>query len=481
MNEESKPKTTQAESNTTGPENKTAATVNQVNRQRGAKLLALREALAKGETSEREDKIEYLLEESKFQEPSLSEFSSEPSYKAATIARDEAFVRNMEAKFASSTSRANDRIAKVAEAITGTAIQNGELFAWVGDIRAVVINPVTRYDDIANGIDQAVTLITEEGEPKPFGFDITIGNSRKTFIKKLFRPYRDSSGQESDIIGMSRLKYGQEPTLDEDGAYKDIKRKTIDPIPRLTLAYKSEEVEGMVDDLTLEDDGEEIETFTNPESTKILHDTLQIFEQVVFYTRATEINLRKTNAEYKSETDPGKKAELAKRCQLLKEQLAKLKGLEETLKPVLLDAYKRARKETVGRNLNNVNPDSNIRRKLMCSGYLGTPTGNLLDIIHQFEGYADVYGDKRDEKEDEITQAYIQQELNERSKKYHRENPGKSFEPTYTVSQIAEIEFEAFLKAKEEMLSRCSHYMSENLEKGAEEYQQIIDEERKNP
>lgn len=457
----------------------------------GATLLGIQERLPKAEDNEKSteakdneesteteddkeiieavNKINFLLQKANFQEPDMNEFAGEPGYNQTSIDQDTDYVNKMEKRFTNA-----DKISKAAEAITGIAIQNGELFSYVGDIRAVVINPVTRYDDIYNGIDQAVTLITQEGEPKPFGFDVTIGNSHKTFIEKLFRPYRDSSGKESTIIGMSKLKYGQEPTLGEKGEYKSIVRKVIDPIPRLTLAFEKGEVKKMADavELVEGDTGGEVEIDTNPTSERILHNILQIYEQVVFYARTTGINLDETKAQLKNETDPDKKAKLEKQSELLKEQSTKLKELEKTLKPALKDAYSRARRQTIPKEKRkDASADSSVRRKLMCSGLLGTTTGHLVHLVHYFEGYDEEDGS---DKEADLTDAIITQTMQDKNDKYRIQHPGKAFGPSYTADDIINIEFEAMMKAKETLLRKYKDRMPDRLEEGRLEYDDII-------
>ena len=101
------------------------------------------------------------------------------------------------------------------------------------------------------------------------------------------------------------------------------------------------------------DTGGEVEIDTNPTSERILHNILQIYEQVVFYARTTGINLDETKAQLKNETDPDKKAKLEKQSELLKEQSTKLKELEKTLQPALKDAYSRARRQTIPKEKRN--------------------------------------------------------------------------------------------------------------------------------
>jgi hypothetical protein len=236
----------------------------------------------------------------------------------------------------------------------------------------------------------------------------------------------------------------------------------------------------MADAVTLERgfDENEIDIYTNPKSETILHNALQFYEQAVFFGKASEVNLQEINSKLKTETEPNKKARLEKQAELLKKQLAQYKELEKTLKPVLEDAYKRARKETIP-NPKDAKPDWRIRQKLLCTGYIGTPTGQLIDILHEFEGYKEVYGDRRVQKEAELIDGYIEQAMDEYSKEYHRRNPHDSFEPSYTADQIAKFEFDATIRARQQMLSRCSHYMSYKLASGAEEYEEIIKEEQR--
>ena len=424
-----------------------------------------------GEDGDIEDKAEFLLEESKYQEPELSDFiGKKPYYTRESVRNDEKYVKAREKDFTP-----DQRLAKIAEAIIGQAIRGNELIECVGGIRTIISDPVTRYDDISGGIDQAVTLITEKGQPKPFGFDVTIGRSKKTFVKKLFRPYRDSQGNEQDLIGFSRLKYGQEPTLDEKGNYKSIECKTIDFIPRFTIALSEDEVVDMTSNVDVEEGYAEgdVEVYANPDAkitAKIIH---QLYEQAVFYSESTRVNLEETRHNIKKEQDPNKLAELKAKEQTLIEQLKKLRELTTTLEPAFKQSYVRARKETIP-NKNNAKPDGNIRRTIMCAGYIGTHTGAFIDTIHRYEGYEGDY----DEQEDKLIEQYIEESLDECSKKYHRENPNATFEPNYSASLIASIEFDAIMKAKRQMRAKFSHRMQECLDIGEQEYDQIIIEEQ---
>jgi hypothetical protein len=105
---------------------------------------------------------------------------------------------------------------------------------------------------------------------------------------------------------------------------------------------------------------------------------------------------------------------------------------------------------------------------------MGTHTGAFIDTIHRYEGYEGDY----DEQEDKLIEQYIEESLDECSKKYHRENPNATFEPNYSASLIASIEFDAIMKAKRQMRAKFSHRMQECLDIGEQEYDQIIIEEQ---
>ena len=424
-----------------------------------------------GKEGDIDDKAEFLLEESKYQEPEIRDFiGKKPYYTRESARNDESYVKAREKDFTP-----DQRIAKVAEAIIGQAIRGNELIICTRGIHTIISDPVTRYDDICGGIDQAVTLLTEEGQPKPFGFDVTIGKSRKTFIKKIFRPYRDSQGNKQDLIGFSRLKYGQEPTLDDNGNYKSIECKTIDYIPRFTIALSGDEVNEMISNVSVEEGFAkgDVDVYTDPDSkisAQIMH---QLYEQAVFYSESTRVNLEETRHKIKNEQDQNKLADLKTKEQALVEQLKKLRELTATLEPAFKQTYIRARIDKTP-NKKNAKPDGNIRRNIMCSGYLGTHTGAFIDTIHRYEGYEGDY----DNQEEKLIAQYIEKSIDACSKKYHRENPNVTFEPNYSANLIASIEFDAIMKAKKEMRRKFSHRMPECLTTGKQEYNQIIIEEQ---
>ena len=439
------------------------------NMKRGARLTELRKVLSEanevGKDEELiDEKIEFLLADAAENEPSIDEFLGAQAYYTAYSARsDKKYVEDRERDFDET-----ERLAKIAEAVVGQAIRREELFPSIGDIKAVVNNPVTRYDDIANGIDQAVTLITEEDEAKPFAFDITIGHSDDTVIKKLFRPYKSPVGTQVDTIGQSRLKYGQDPTLDEDG--NPVTRKTIDPIPRFTLAYDKRDVLKMANNVTVEKGFEEgqTEVYANPEESTVHETTLQIYEQCTFFGEAAKVKLAEINTEINKTEDAAKSAELNRQAKALREQIDNLAKLSELLEPVLKDAYKRAREKSIA-NKKDARTDDTDRRKLFCSGYLGSATGKFIDSMHYYEGF----GDRRDEEEEKLVQAYIEEEK-DKIRKQHR----GIMEPSYSAKQIIDMEFDSTLRARRTMLSKYRRRMPDRLEEGFEEYERIEEENR---
>jgi len=440
------------------------------NMKRGARLTELRKVLSEA-CEARKDKTEYfidkkikfLLADAAENEPSIDEFLGAQTYYTKNSARlDKKYVKDRERDFDKT-----EMLAKIAEAVVGQAIRREELFPSIGNIKAVVNNPVTRYDDIANGIDQAVTLFTEEDDAKSFAFDITIGHSDDTVIKKLFRPYKSPVGVQVDTIGQSRLKYGQDPTLDEDG--NPVTRKTIDPIPRFTLAYDKQDVYRMASNVTVEKGFEEGQTdvYVNPEERTVLETTLQIYEQCIFFEEAAKVKLAELNTEITKTEDATKSAELNRQAKALREQIDNLAKLSKLLKPVLKNAYWRAREKSIA-NKKDARTDDAVRRQLFCVGFSSTATGKFIDSMHYYEGF----GDKRDEEE-KLVQTYIEEEK-DKIRKQHR----GIMEPSYSAEQIVDIEFDSTLRARRKMLETYRHIMPRRLKEGFKKYEEIKEKNR---
>lgn len=434
------------------------------NRNRGARLTELRKILSEANENKEDgnmldEKIEFLLEDAADNEPDIEKYlGKQVYYTEDSIRSDQRYVKSRERAFGET-----ERLAKIAEAVVGQAIRRDEIFPSIGDIRFVVNNPVTRYDDIANGIDQAVTLVLENGEALPFAFDITIGHSNETIIKKLFRPYKTPVGVQVDTIGQSRLKYGQDPTLTEDEG--PVTRKTIDPIPRFTLTYDKQDVLEMARRVTVEKGFEEgqTEVYANPEETTVLETTLQIYEQCTFFSEAAKVELNKLNQEIDKTKDPETSAELTRQAEALREQIDSLAKLSELLEPVLKDAYKSARTKSIT-NKKDARTDDIIRRQLFCAGYLGTATGKFIDSMHYYEGF----GENRDQEEEKLVQAYIE-EAKDKIRKQHR----GMLEPSYTSEQVIEMEFNATMQARRDMLKTYRARMPERLEEGFKKYEEL--------
>lgn len=205
------------------------------------------------------------------------------------------------------------------------------------------------------------------------------------------------------------------------------------------------------------------EVYANPAETTVLETTLQIYEQCTFFSEAAKVELDKLNQEIDKTKDAETSAELTRQAEALREQIDSLAKLSELLEPVLKDAYKRARIESIT-NKKDARTDDTIRRQLFCAGYLGTATGKFIDSMHYYEGF----GENRDQEEEKLVQAYIEEAKN-KIRKQHR----GVLEPSYTSEQVIEMEFNATMQARRDMLKKYRARMPERLEEGFKKYEEL--------
>jgi len=407
------------------------------------------------ETLKKAERIIKLLNENK---PQIDQFEG-PDYRDKNeLKRDKDYVARLKKNIErqdrdkSPEERTVLTIAMAAEAIIALAIRNDEFFSYNSSILSVEPIKITDYDDIVNGVDQAFSLHEKDGTATNFALDVTVSTNFKTIDEKLLRANENKAGQ----IGRTKIKYGHEVILGEGGRIESEEDKTLNSIPRFTLAFSIDKVQKILEDVELPDDDDfkpEL-VYTNLNRKAQLQIAIQIEEQAELYHRQLKIENDDTvKSIEKAPNNQQRKEKLAliEKQKILKQKLERISTIMiRQAKVTYSKTHDELKEELIAREPSNPEPSELDIANYAVQGADNIAMKHLINRIRLIEGVDD---DIKKEWDDSMDERY---EMRYRIIKYASdpESPDEIAEVERIAALITAIETPTVSEAQQRRVRR---------------------------